>query len=129
MLSRQRVSSVSKVQFIGCELSGRYIGPTPPVQPRRYGGNADAGTGQINEFPLLSLAAWRVALYRLLLMRHKSIPPLLLACLLVISSVRADDNEAGFIPLFNGRDLSGWVNVNCAPSTYTVRDGMIFCTG
>ena len=37
--------------------------------------------------------------------------------------------ESGFVPLFNGRDLTGWVNVNCAPETWTVRDGMIHCTG
>jgi hypothetical protein len=34
-----------------------------------------------------------------------------------------------FTPLFNGRNLDGWVNVNCAPETWTVRDGMIICTG
>ncbi len=34
-----------------------------------------------------------------------------------------------FVPLFNGRDLSGWKNVNGAPSTWTVRDGMIACSG
>jgi hypothetical protein len=39
----------------------------------------------------------------------------------------ADDD--GFVPLFNGRDLSGWVNANCAPETWSVRDGMIHCTG
>lgn len=38
-------------------------------------------------------------------------------------------DEQGFVPLFNGKDLSGWVNVNCAPDTFTVRDGMIHCTG
>jgi hypothetical protein len=32
-------------------------------------------------------------------------------------------------PLFNGTDLSGWVQVNCAPSTFTVRDGLIVCSG
>jgi len=37
--------------------------------------------------------------------------------------------EAGFVPLFNGKDLSGWVRVNCAPETFTVRDGLIHCTG
>ncbi|MEK7677124.1 MAG: DUF1080 domain-containing protein [Verrucomicrobiota bacterium] len=37
--------------------------------------------------------------------------------------------DADFTPLFNGRDLSGWVNVNCAPNTFTVRDGMIVSTG
>src|SRR4051812_25788981 len=31
--------------------------------------------------------------------------------------------------LFNGRDLSGWVNVNCAPETWSVKDGFIHCTG
>lgn len=32
-------------------------------------------------------------------------------------------------PLFNGRDLSGWVNVNGAADTWQVRDGMIYTTG
>ena len=31
--------------------------------------------------------------------------------------------------MFNGRDLSGWTNINCAPETWSVRDGKIFCTG
>src|SRR5678815_1343825 len=31
--------------------------------------------------------------------------------------------------LFNGRDLSGWVPVNVAPNTFTVRDGIIVSTG
>ncbi len=35
----------------------------------------------------------------------------------------------GFSPLFNGTDLSGWVNVNCAPGTWTWRDGMVVCSG
>lgn len=34
-----------------------------------------------------------------------------------------------FVPLFNGRDLSGWINVNCAPGTWSATNGMIFCTG
>jgi hypothetical protein len=35
----------------------------------------------------------------------------------------------GFVPLFNGRDLTGWVNANCAPETWSVREGVIHCTG
>jgi hypothetical protein len=31
--------------------------------------------------------------------------------------------------LFNGNDLTGWVNVNGAPETWQVRQGMIVCTG
>src|SRR3982751_1916713 len=34
-----------------------------------------------------------------------------------------------FRDLFNGRDLSGWINVNTDKSTWSVRDGMIVCSG
>jgi hypothetical protein len=44
-----------------------------------------------------------------------------------VAAVAAEDEE--FAPLFNGRDLSGWVNANCAPDTWSVREGMIHCTG
>jgi len=42
---------------------------------------------------------------------------------------RLDGGDGEFVPLFNGKNLDGWVNVNCAPETWTVRDGMIICTG
>ncbi len=38
-------------------------------------------------------------------------------------------NAGSVVPLFNGKDLSGWVNVNTAPGTWSVRDGEIVCTG
>ena len=31
--------------------------------------------------------------------------------------------------LFNGKDLTGWVNVNTKPDTWSVRDGMLICSG
>ena len=31
--------------------------------------------------------------------------------------------------MFNGRDLTGWTNINCAPETWAAREGMIHCTG
>lgn len=37
--------------------------------------------------------------------------------------------DAGFVPLFNGKDLSGWQRVNTAESTWSVKDGMLICTG
>ena len=40
-----------------------------------------------------------------------------------------DRGDGQFVSLFNGRNLDGWVNVNCAPETWTVRDEMIVCTG
>jgi len=54
------------------------------------------------------------------------IPTLLL--LLCVSAIQSAEEE-GFVPMFNGKDLTGWVNANCAPETWTVKDGVICCTG
>ena len=43
-----------------------------------------------------------------------------------LGAARAQD---GFKPLFNGKDLTGWHNVNCAPGTFYVKDNMIITTG
>ncbi|MEX0585233.1 MAG: DUF1080 domain-containing protein, partial [Pirellulales bacterium] len=43
--------------------------------------------------------------------------------------VSASEAAEEFAPLYNGKNLSGWVNVNCAPGTFSVRDGMIVSTG
>ena len=40
-----------------------------------------------------------------------------------------DADKKEWISLFNGKDLTGWVNINCAPSTWQVRDGVIVCSG
>lgn len=53
---------------------------------------------------------------------------LLLAACLHASPLFAAE-EDGFVPLFNGRDLSNWTDVNVAPETFTVRDGIIVSTG
>jgi len=50
--------------------------------------------------------------------------------LTAVMPLRADDkSDKDFHPMFNGKDLTGWVNVNCAPSTFFVRDGEIITTG
>jgi len=41
----------------------------------------------------------------------------------------AQDGVPQWRELFNGKDLTGWVNVNCAKDTWSVRDGMIVCNG
>ena len=38
-------------------------------------------------------------------------------------------DPAGFVSLFNGRDLAGWVDVNTAPDTWSVREGLLVCSG
>lgn len=39
------------------------------------------------------------------------------------------DVDEGFRDMFNGKDLQGWVNVNCHPDTFFVKDNMIVTTG
>ena len=34
-----------------------------------------------------------------------------------------------FVDLFNGKDLTGWVNVNTSPDTWSIRDGLLVCSG
>ncbi|OHB78317.1 MAG: hypothetical protein A2Z25_22965 [Planctomycetes bacterium RBG_16_55_9] len=52
---------------------------------------------------------------------------LLVSVMCWVSVLQAADES--FTPLFNGQNLDGWINVNCAPETWTVRDGIIVCTG
>ncbi len=58
--------------------------------------------------------------------------PTSLLCAFVLSTAltlsHAADEE-GFVPMFNGKDLSGWVNANCAPETWSIKDGVVSCTG
>jgi hypothetical protein len=51
-----------------------------------------------------------------------------LAFALGCASAPAPDAN-GFVPLFNGKDLSGWARVNCAPETFRAEDGLIITTG
>jgi hypothetical protein len=52
----------------------------------------------------------------------------LLALLCFAAQTRSEDTPQ-FRDLFNGKDLSGWTNVNTDKDTWSVRDGMIICKG
>ena len=60
-------------------------------------------------------------------------PPFVLLTIIVLWGTLAQSeppqNEAPWLPLFNGKDLTGWQPVNVAPGTFTARDGMIVSTG
>ena len=44
--------------------------------------------------------------------------------------VHAQDNDSLCLkPLFNGKDLTGWVNVNTDKDTWKVEDGILICKG
>jgi len=51
------------------------------------------------------------------------------AVLLSVGSLSPAADVPQFRELFNGKDLSGWVNVNTDKDTWTVRDGLLVCSG
>ena len=51
----------------------------------------------------------------------------LVAGLLPLAS--AGQSVPQFVDLFNGKDLTGWVNVNTAEDTWKVADGLLICSG
>ena len=59
-------------------------------------------------------------------MLRRTLLPFLAASLFVGAIAAAEEN---WQPLFNGKDLSGWVIVNVAPDTFTAKDGLIVSTG
>jgi hypothetical protein len=65
-------------------------------------------------------------------MAHERLTPAMRSTLILYPRAAEEKKPAddeGFRPLFNGKDLSGWVNVNGAPGTWSVRDGLVICTG
>jgi hypothetical protein len=62
-------------------------------------------------------------------MSNTALKTLVAAILLCTPVPAAQAADPQLEPLFNGKDLSGWVNVNVAPETFTVKDGLIVSTG
>lgn len=50
-------------------------------------------------------------------------------CYPSFETVAAELKKDRFVPLFDGKSFEGWKNVNGAPSTWTMRDGMVHCSG
>jgi 3-keto-disaccharide hydrolase len=53
----------------------------------------------------------------------------LVSLVIAAAAVAAEPDKDGFVPLFNGKDLTGWVPVNVHPKTFHVKDGEIITTG
>ena len=62
-------------------------------------------------------------------MRNHSIPLLSAAIILFCSITAQAQDVPQYRSLFNGKDLTGWVNVNTDKDTWSVRDGLLVCTG
>jgi hypothetical protein len=54
---------------------------------------------------------------------------LAIATLTALLPLSAADKPAGWKDLFNGKNLDGWVNVNTDPSTWSVKNGELICSG
>ena len=55
-----------------------------------------------------------------------------LAALIVLLSLLSNSQAADpgqYRDLFNGKDLTGWIDVNTSPDTWSVRDGLLVCSG
>ncbi|HYE30289.1 MAG TPA: DUF1080 domain-containing protein [Methylomirabilota bacterium] len=60
-------------------------------------------------------------------MHTKHILCLVLLLLGLSTSKSADDSEAGFVPLFDGKSLAGWKLMHGKGPGYIVQDGMLIC--
>jgi len=54
---------------------------------------------------------------------------LLITLAVLVPFVAAAQSVPQFVDLFNGKDLTGWVNVNTDPDTWKVKDGLLVCSG
>jgi hypothetical protein len=54
---------------------------------------------------------------------------LVVLCGLAATATVRSQTGGQFVDLFNGKDLTGWVNVNTAEDTWKVRDGLLICSG
>jgi Domain of Unknown Function (DUF1080) len=66
--------------------------------------------------------------------RMKHAAPLLLVGSMLLPGAAVAQTPAPaqvpqFVDMFNGKDLSGWVNVNTDPDTWKIRDGMVIDSG
>ena len=64
---------------------------------------------------------------------HRVLWPTLASCSFFVcfsGSLAGQESEwLAFRPLFNGKDLAGWVDVNTSEETWQVRDSVLVCSG
>jgi hypothetical protein len=62
-------------------------------------------------------------------MANKTMTLMGLALILLATFQLTAEEVPQFKDLFNGKDLTGWVNVNTDADTWSVRDGILVCSG
>lgn len=61
--------------------------------------------------------------------RMLTLLPVLVVTATLLPRVTIADEVPQWTELFNGRDLTGWVDVNTRPETWSVKDGLLVCSG
>lgn len=61
--------------------------------------------------------------------RPLALTPILLVVATLLPPVTLADEVPQWTELFNGQDLTGWVDVNTSPETWSVKDGLLVCSG
>ncbi len=61
--------------------------------------------------------------------KYVTVQILSIVCYCECNLLHAAEPPIAFRELFNGSDLSGWVDVNTSLDTWTVRDGLLVCSG
>ena len=64
-----------------------------------------------------------------LALRFTSPLRLTLAVTLMVACLNVTAEDLVFRDLFNRKDLAGWIDVNTSPDTWSVKDGLLVCTG
>ena len=62
-------------------------------------------------------------------MRFGSVASVMALAALSVTGLSAQSPPLEFRDLFNGKDLTGWVNINTAPETWKVEEGVLVTTG
>ena len=62
-------------------------------------------------------------------MKHHTTLLTCIALLLAGAFLAPAAEPAGFQPIFNGKDLTGWIDVNTSEDTWSVSDGLLVCKG
>jgi len=62
-------------------------------------------------------------------LKHQLSALALVALFVSVPAIVLSDPFPQFRDLFNGKDLSGWINVNTDPDTWRVENGLLICKG
>jgi hypothetical protein len=107
----------SRADFGKLPVPGFEPWPTAPTKGAKWGKKGAHTTSR--EPPMTALRTILAFVFALAILMPAS----------TLARRAAAQDQGGFTPMFNGKDLTGWVSVNGAPGTWYVKDDQIVTTG